>query len=416
MNAATVQDMWNTRPVRRRHGNTIAGVCVGIGDRYRVDPTLVKVAFVVAALFGGSGIIAYIAAAVAFPAEDERNPHQAPRGGPPWMRHRTPGGNIRWIPLAILAVIAISIIGAQNFWGSSGLLGGLLLAAGWWLLYQRTPQAPAGTSAAQLVEPHVAAPVPEFGGVSMTKTTAPAGGAPAADDAPTAPLDHPVDEPPSWDPLGTARFAWDLPEPTPPPQPPAPRVPRSPVTPTFLGLAVITAAAGTAGNLAGIDWFTPGRIASLVLAVLGVGLIVSSFVRRRGGSGLVPLAVIAAVVTVLSTGLAGAGNIFPQGGVGDRTWNPPTAGDLHDEYGLTVGSSTLDLRDIGDLDRDRTVEVRQGVGEIKIYLPNDLRVRMNCSAGVGEVNCADGVVNPDAKTPTLTIDAHTALGNVETIK
>ncbi|MCF8570473.1 PspC domain-containing protein [Gordonia sp. HY002] len=419
MNASTLQNLWNTRPVRRRSGNTIAGVCVGIGDRYRVDPTLVKVAFVVAALFGGSGVIAYIAAAIAFPAEDERTSQATADGrtkgcGSRRMRHRGPGGYARWIPLAILVVVAVSVVGSQNFWGSSGLLGGLLMAAGWWLLYQRTPQAPAGTSADQLVEAHVATPAPVFEGVSMTKTQVPAEG--ATDGVATVPVDRPTDEPPSWDPLGTARFAWDLPEPTVPPQPPAPRVPRSPVTPIFLGLAVITGAAGAAANAAGIDWFTPGRIASLVLAVLGIGLIVSAFVRRRGGSGLAWIAVIAAAVAITTTGLAGVGNAFPQGGVGDRTWHPPTASDLRDKYQLTVGSSTLDLRDVGDLDRDRTIDIRQGVGEIKILLPDDLRVRMNCTAGVGEVNCADGVVNPDAKTPTLTIDAHTAMGNVETSK
>ncbi|WOC11255.1 hypothetical protein MP11Mi_03220 [Gordonia sp. MP11Mi] len=417
MNASTIQSMWNTRPVRRRSGNTIAGVCVGIGDRYRVDPTLVKVAFVVAALFGGSGVIVYIAAAIAFPADDERNPHQS--SGDPmqnrhvrWLRHRTSNGNLRWIPLAVLAVIAVSIIGMQNFWGSSGLLGGLLMAAGWWLLYQRTPQAPAGTSADQLVDAQVAGQVtvPSFGGVSMTKSEAPAGG------VPTVPLERSSDEPPSWDPLGVAKFAWDLPEPTVPAEPPAPRVPRSPVTPIFLGLAVITCAAGAALNAAGVDWFSPGRIASLVLAVFGVGLIAASFQRRRGGSGLVPLAAVAAVVAIIGTGLSGVGDAFPNGGVGDRTWHPPTANDLRDEYQLTVGSSTLDLRDVGDLDRDRTIDVRQGVGEVKILLPNDLRVRTNCSVGVGEVNCIDGVVNPDAKTPTLTIDAHTALGNVETVR
>lgn len=419
MNASTLQSMWNTRPVRRRSGNTIAGVCIGIGERYRVDPTLVKVAFVVAALFGGSGVIIYIAAAIALPAEDERNPHQAAGDSmknlhAQWTRYRNRHGNMRWIPLAILAVIAVSIIGMQNFWGSSGLLGGLLMAAGWWLLYQRTPQAPAGTSADQLVDDELAAAtIPDLGAVSMMKTEVPVG----ADGVPTTPIERPADAPPSWDPLGTAKFAWDLPEPTTPPEPPAPRVPRSPVTPIFLGLAVIVGAAGAAANAADVEWFTPGRIASLVLAVFGVGLIAASFQRRRrGGSGLVPLALIAGTVAIATTGLAGVGNVFPTGGVGDRTWHPPTANDLRDEYSLTVGTSTLDLRDVGDLDRDRTIQVRQGVGEIQILLPDDLRVRADCSAGVGDVNCIDGVANADAKTPTLTIDAHTALGSVETVQ
>ncbi len=437
--------MWDTRPVRRRDRGTVAGVCEGIGDRYRIDPTLVKVAFVVATVFGGSGVLLYLAAAVALPAHDKVNPNQhrahlaagghsrghagRRRGGPPAPK---------WIALIVLAVIAMSTIGSQNTWGSSGLLGVLLMAVGWWLLYQRTPVPPAGTSASSPDDS------PEAGATStilMPTPKVPAGSVAADDvaadattvgmaadatpsaDAPAAEPDSLDDllppTPPSWDPLGTARFAWDLPEPTAPPQPPTPRVPRSPLTPIVAGLAVMVGAAGTAGHLAGVDWFTPGRIASLVLATFGVGLIVASMQRRPTGgvsTGLLPLAGLAAAAVLATTLVTGSGQIMPSGGVGDRSWHPPSAADLQDDYHLTVGSSTLDLRDVGDLDRDRTVTVRQGVGEIKVLLPDDLRVRTECTAAVGEVKCADGMVNPDAETPVLTIDAHTTLGEVEIVR
>ncbi|GAA4674440.1 PspC domain-containing protein [Gordonia humi] len=412
MNASTIQDMWTTRPVRRREGNTIGGVCAGIGDRYRVDPTLVKVAFVVATVFGGSGVLLYIAALIAFPADDETEPrreHRRRRHN--WNRNDHPLSKV--VPLAILAVIVFSVIGSQFRWGSSGFLGFLLMGVGWWLLYQRTPQAPAGTSADQLVQapaPVMAGMVEAPGGVDLTKPTLPAGT--PADGLPTAP----IDQPPSWDPLGAAKFAWDLPEPTVPAEPPAPRVPRSPVTPIFLGLAVMTGAAGAAANLAGVDWFTPGRIASLVLAVLGLGLVMGALTRKRGGSGLVPVTLVAAVVVVATTGFAGMSGPFPNGGVGDRTWHPRAATDLRDSYELTLGSTTLDLRDLGPLDRDRTIRLRQGVGDMTVYLPDDIRVRTDCEVTVGDVTCTDGLINPDAKTPTLTIDAHVTVGGVEMTK
>ncbi|WP_336792735.1 PspC domain-containing protein [Gordonia malaquae] len=423
MNASTVQDMWNTRPVRRRSGNTVAGVCIGVGERYRVDPTLVKVAFVVATLFGGSGILLYIAAAIALPADDESKAHQW-HGGPPWARagHRS---HLRWIPLVIIAVIAMSIIGSPNAWGTSGVLGAVLMAGGWYLLYQRTPVAPAGTSAAELAH----------GGSSTIGDFSPVGSSPSVDrgaepgiaaateqSGDTVQLTKdvpPADAPPSWDPLGAARFAWDLPEPTEPVQPPAPRVPRSPVTPIFLGLAVMTGAATSAASLAGVGWLTPGRIASLVLAVLGTGLVVASFQRRpagHSGSGLIPLAALGVVAVLATTALAGPGETFPSGGIGERTWTPPTSSDLRDDYSLTIGSTTLDLRELNGLDKDRTVSIRQGIGEIKVFLPDDIRVRTDCSVTVGNVNCKDGVVNPDAKTPTLTIDAHVNVGDVEMIR
>ncbi len=59
-------DMWRTRPVRLPEQGHVAGVCAGIGVRYGIDPVLVRIAFVVSALFGGAGIVLYLAAWVLF--------------------------------------------------------------------------------------------------------------------------------------------------------------------------------------------------------------------------------------------------------------------------------------------------------------------------------------------------------------
>ncbi|MBQ9964405.1 MAG: PspC domain-containing protein [Clostridia bacterium] len=45
----------------------IDGVCAGIGEYFDIDPTLVRLAWVLFALFGGSGIVLYIIAAVIIP-------------------------------------------------------------------------------------------------------------------------------------------------------------------------------------------------------------------------------------------------------------------------------------------------------------------------------------------------------------
>jgi len=45
----------------------IAGVCGGIADYFDIDPVLVRIAFVVAALAGGGGFIAYIVLWIALP-------------------------------------------------------------------------------------------------------------------------------------------------------------------------------------------------------------------------------------------------------------------------------------------------------------------------------------------------------------
>jgi phage shock protein PspC (stress-responsive transcriptional regulator) len=44
---------------RSRNDRMISGVCAGIGEYFGVDPTLVRLAFVLMALLGGPGIILY---------------------------------------------------------------------------------------------------------------------------------------------------------------------------------------------------------------------------------------------------------------------------------------------------------------------------------------------------------------------
>jgi len=40
----------------------IAGVCGGIGEYFEVDPTLVRLAWILFGLLGGAGVLAYIIA------------------------------------------------------------------------------------------------------------------------------------------------------------------------------------------------------------------------------------------------------------------------------------------------------------------------------------------------------------------
>ena len=45
----------------------IAGVCGGIAEYFNVDSTLIRLAWVVFCLLGGSGVLAYILAALIIP-------------------------------------------------------------------------------------------------------------------------------------------------------------------------------------------------------------------------------------------------------------------------------------------------------------------------------------------------------------
>jgi phage shock protein PspC (stress-responsive transcriptional regulator) len=48
------------RLYRSRNDRTVAGVCAGIAEYFGWDPTLVRVAWVVLTLLGGSGILLYL--------------------------------------------------------------------------------------------------------------------------------------------------------------------------------------------------------------------------------------------------------------------------------------------------------------------------------------------------------------------
>jgi len=50
-----------------KNDKKLAGVCGGIGEFFEVDPTLVRLGWVIFALAGGSGVIAYVIAAVVIP-------------------------------------------------------------------------------------------------------------------------------------------------------------------------------------------------------------------------------------------------------------------------------------------------------------------------------------------------------------
>ena len=54
---------------RSRQDRMIAGVCGGLGRYLGVDPVLLRIAFVVLTIAGGSGILIYIVAAIVIPAE-----------------------------------------------------------------------------------------------------------------------------------------------------------------------------------------------------------------------------------------------------------------------------------------------------------------------------------------------------------
>ena len=54
---------------RPREGRVLVGVCTGIADYFNVDPVLIRLGWIIFCCMGGSGILAYLVAAVLIPEE-----------------------------------------------------------------------------------------------------------------------------------------------------------------------------------------------------------------------------------------------------------------------------------------------------------------------------------------------------------
>jgi phage shock protein PspC (stress-responsive transcriptional regulator) len=385
---ATVREMWDTRPTRPQEGRKIAGVAAAVARRYDLDPVLVRVAFVAAAITG-VGVPLYILGWGLLPGQ--------PTGGGLADRKRPR----TWVLVALGVAAALSLMGTRP--------GGILLplaavAALLFLLHRsrgRRGLAAAGT-------PATAAdglpPVTEAGAAVIGERTTP----------------------PAWDPLGAAPFAWDLPEPGPAPAPPPRR--RSKVTPVTLAVALL------AGGVTALVLLAAGGVTDLpvlfgvLLAVLGAGLVVGAF--TRSGRGLIPAALLVGALTWGA--LAAPLDRIDDASTGELRVAPVSAAALAPRYEHAVGAVEMDLRDL-DLSvppNERvtpvTTRIEAGMGSVDIQVPENADVRFTGTAGLGSVEFDDREVGgPDARLTVddlgedgirsgrpLVLDVHAGMGSV----
>lgn len=59
---------------RSRSKRMICGVCGGVGEYLNIDPTVIRLLWVVLSFVGFSGVIAYIIAAIIIPEEPYNQP------------------------------------------------------------------------------------------------------------------------------------------------------------------------------------------------------------------------------------------------------------------------------------------------------------------------------------------------------
>jgi phage shock protein PspC (stress-responsive transcriptional regulator) len=279
----TVKDFWETRPTRPRHGRMLAGVAAGIGRRYGVDPVLIRVALVVAAIFGGSGVAFYLLGWLFLRQEaDEVSAIESlvDRG------HSS-------VSKALTVVLCIALIPASGylFGDFSTLIGTIVLFGGLYLLHHsRADYRPPNTEPVRdAMPPDVGQPVADADPYvdPMPGIAAPTVSDAVPAEAVTPDVDQPRATPPAWDPLGAAPFAWDLPEPQVAMAPPRRHRPRTKITLGTLGAAIVVAAVlAMVGGYT--PWLTTQHIVGITLGVVGLGMVAGSFVR--GGRGLIPFA------------------------------------------------------------------------------------------------------------------------------
>jgi phage shock protein PspC (stress-responsive transcriptional regulator) len=393
----TVRDFWATRPRRRAGDRKIAGVAAAISRRYAIDPVLVRVAFVVATVFGGSGVLLYLLGWLLLPAEAD-----TASGAEGVIGH---GRSAMSAALTVVLVLFLILAAGAVLGGrASGVLG-LVVAVGALLLLHRSRAAlgeiPGAPPKSAQVTGEPAADRPPGATTSAMVPLAGGGQRPA---------------PPAWDPLGAAPFAWDLPEPSTQPADAAqPRAPASKITPITLGLALLTGGIAVAF----LPMLSAAQTAALLLGVVGLGLVVGAFLQ--GGRGLIPVAIPLALLTWVLHAAPTAD--FKVGG---SSWDPATAAQVQPRYAVTLGNGRLDLTGLRLAD-GQTVKtsVAVGVGETHVILPPNVDAQISCQTQVGEIDCLGhtGSGRPAAVTVTdngpdgpgggkLILNVHSGIGQV----
>ncbi len=355
------------RSVVDRH---VAGVAGGIARHLDIDPLIVRVCLVVATLFGGAGLIAYVGAWVLVPEEGTED---QPLGLDP--RNRS---------FALIGIAVLALLSAIGDWASASWFG-------WPLAI-------------------VAAVVVWF--VHRTQKTATPDAGPAGGYGSGYGYGY---ESPSYAAPGQAAPGYSQQYAAMPRQPRNPRR-RGPV---LFGstMATICLAEGALGiiDLAGAP-IASSAYPALALGIIAVMLVVGSFWGRAGG--LISVGLVAAVATAAAT----AASSFPH----DRlAFSPTGADDVRDTYSLGVGELVLDLSGISDVDgldgREITVE---GVGgRLEVIVPPGADLTVRTQAAAGDVRVFDqredgfdvivgGFLDGGDDVPDLTLDVEIAVGDI----
>jgi phage shock protein PspC (stress-responsive transcriptional regulator) len=328
------------RRLVRTPDKKIAGVAAGIGHYLDVDPTIVRIAFVLLAFVGGIGILLYGVGWLLMPKGEISARGDAGTAVDSW----TVGA------LAALVLGVGLLFGWHGFDDGFQVVAGLALIGGgiWLLVRDRPPERPA---------------VPATPPPSPPPSAPPEGAVPVES----------VSETESAVETGTEGAA---------PADPSSR--RGAITAGVVSLLSIGAALVIAGSLSG--WFDAS--ASVVLAaalvVVGAGLVLASVVGRAPWLFVVGIVVTCALLT------AAAVEPLIDDGVGERTVAPATLVGLETRYEHGIGDFTVDLRNVALDGKTRRVEVELGIGSLTVLVPKAQSLVVDAHVDAGKLVLPDG--------------------------
>lgn len=351
----------------------LAGVAGGIAKRLDLDPTLVRVAFVAAMLFGGFGLVAYLVLAVVTPVDDGTG---APAEGEPpskWLIAAAVIAVLLFLPGPFLAPFDW---GAGWWWGGSLWLLLLVGGAAWLLLARRDRRAERRTD----------------------DGFDPSGG--PGDTAATQTIDR-EEEPSAPRRDGWSRFLRAL----------------------LIGVLVI-AGINVALAAAGVSaWATAtghGAVVAGVVIAIGAVLVGAAVLGDRRWRWLI----VPALVLALPAGAIAAADVRFDGDVGEREYAPATARSIPaGGYSLGVGQMTVDLRGL-PWRRAQRVELQtdMGVGQTVVSVPDRVCVDPDATASVGDVfvrgSSSSGIdadqtdTPPRGKAPRLELHSEIEAGQI----
>ncbi|SKA39087.1 phage shock protein C (PspC) family protein [Marinactinospora thermotolerans DSM 45154] len=415
----------------------ITGVCAGLGAYTRVDPVVWRVAFGMTALAGGTGVWLYLAAWMMM-----RDGHGGPAMAEQLLNRRLAAPAVLSVlGIGLLAATLLSLAGGVS-WGTlvlaTPLIIGVLSAHNRGVDLRRTLRELPDWLKSR--EPAPQAPMPE---------PRPAYYNPAQPwaSAPHGPIDLAVlaggaAEETAVEPEGDREEAGRKDEESGKDGESGKAPGKEGRAPRRRGLLLLwpvwwtgLALAGTAFGLAGgfsVDALVGAASAPVflggVIVAVGLALLVGAwFADPRG---LVAVGTVLTLLLVLVTSADVAAMRF-----GDVTWRPRDDVEAAQGYRLTAGVAKLDLTRVPlEPGRDVRVRARVGVGSLEVAVPDDARVVVRATLGLGwaevEGESRRGsrleiretldpgpergrAVDAPAEPPTLLIDLTSHIGDME---